>query len=321
MSLLEDALEVFRMVLDYFGVPPEMLVPVWDSRLCGQYRSVVRMIGSNLPLNPAPRVYFQIPLTTSRPHGYVDLPTETPAIPSFADVLWVLEDEGDGFAKSRHHLPAKTPARQRLRPAGARQMQPEALEKISALESELLKLRAQIATLVTATSGLSESHKAAGTPLMSPIPAAAALTSTPRCTPPPPPPLPPPSPCSATLSVTELIRRRKCAGKDADKKRIQAVPSLPSLLDVLKDLNQVKLRSVERSPGGTPVPRRRSRGGGATTPKDPASLIAEALKRKFAQHRHNLSDKENSLESSPFGSPDTPKMVHHARRSQTLLHL
>ncbi|KAM9779241.1 mitochondrial fission regulator 2 [Syngnathus typhle] len=311
MSLLEDALEVLRMVLDYFGVPPEMLVPVWDSRLCGQYRSMVRMIGSNLPLNPAPRVYFQIPLTT-----YADLPTEAPAIPSFADLLWVLEDEEDGFAKSRHHLPAKTPVRQRPRPA--RQMQPEALQKISALESELLKLRAQIATLVTATSGLSESHKAAGTPLMSPIPAAA-LTSTPRCAPPPPPP--PPPPCPAASSVTELIRRRKCGGKDADKKRIQAVPSRPSLLDVLKDLNQVKLRSVERSPGGTPVPRRRSRGGRATPPKDPASLIAEALKRKFAQHRHNLSDKENSLESSPFGSPDTPKMVHHPRRSQTFLHL
>uniref|UniRef100_A0A3Q2XZF1 Mitochondrial fission regulator n=1 Tax=Hippocampus comes TaxID=109280 RepID=A0A3Q2XZF1_HIPCM len=317
MSLLEDALDVLRLVLDYFGVPPEMLVPVWDSRLCGQYRSVVRMIGSNLPLTPAPRVYFQIPLHTSRQHAYS---TEIPAIPSFADVLWVLEDEGDTFAKTRHHLPPKTPGSVETRrppvpqprPAEVQKTQPEALQKISALERELVRLRAQIAAIVTTAAATDIPHNAAGTPLASPMPAAA-LTSTPRCAPPPPPPLPPLPPpplssCSSPSSATELIRRRKCHGKDADKKRLRDVQSLPSMLDVLKDLNQVKLRSVERSPGGTPVQRRRRIGGGAVA-KDPAALIAEALKRKFAQHRHNnSSDKENSLESSPFGSPDAPKV-------------
>lgn len=65
---------------------------------------------------------------------------------------------------------------------------------------------------------------------------------------------------------------------------------------------------LSRSPGGTPVTRRRSKGGAASL-SDPAALIAEALKRKFAQHRHNnSSDKENSLELSPFGSPETPKV-------------
>ncbi|XP_051908975.1 mitochondrial fission regulator 2 [Hippocampus zosterae] len=312
MSLLEDALDVLYLVLDYFGVPPEMLVPVWDSRLCGQYRSVVRMIGSYLPLPPTPRVYFQIPLHTSRQCAYS---TEYPAIPSFADVLRVLEDEGDTFAKTRHHLPAKTP----VRPPAP---QPEALQKISALERELVRLRAQIAAIVTAAD---VPRNAAGTPLASPMPAAA-LTSTPRCASPPPPLLPPPPPPppsshSSPSCGTELFRRRKCHRKDADKKRLRDVQSLPSMLDVLKDLNQVKLRSVERSPGGTPVQKRPSIGGGAIA-KDPAALIAEALKRKFAQHRHNnSSDKENSLESSPFGSPDAPKMFRHAGRSRALLHL
>lgn len=65
---------------------------------------------------------------------------------------------------------------------------------------------------------------------------------------------------------------------------------------------------VRRSPGGTPIRRRRSKGGAALL-SDPAALIAEALKRKFAQHRHNnSSDKENSLDLSPFGSPETPKV-------------
>lgn len=36
------------------------LVPVWNSKLCGQYRSIVRMIGTNLQLAPVPRVHFQV---------------------------------------------------------------------------------------------------------------------------------------------------------------------------------------------------------------------------------------------------------------------
>lgn len=68
------------------------------------------------------------------------------------------------------------------------------------------------------------------------------------------------------------------------------------------------LPCVFRSPGGTPVRRRRSKGVVASL-SDPAALIAEALKRKFTQHHlNNSSDKENSLELSPFGSPETPKV-------------
>lgn len=100
MSLVEDILHLLHIVLDYFGVSSDMvsahasirnpmklaykitklmdwvcesdkvgfslgvfvlqLVPVWDSQLCGQYRSIVRMIGTNLPLAPTPRVHFQV---------------------------------------------------------------------------------------------------------------------------------------------------------------------------------------------------------------------------------------------------------------------
>ncbi|XP_044025789.1 mitochondrial fission regulator 2 [Siniperca chuatsi] len=347
MSLAKDILDVLRIVLEYFGVPPDMLVPVWDSQLCGQYRSIVRMIGTNLPLAPTPRVHFQIPLLTYRPSGYVDITVDTPAIPSFADVMWVFEDEGDGSAKTRNHLlPRKgsTVNRDVVRYPGpvinqaqrggrsVRQTSdPDALKKITVLESELLKLRAQIAMIVTAApaSGLTESQNAPGTPLMSPPPHPA-LTSTPRCAaPPPPPPLPPPCPSASTetSSVLQLIRQRRKDEKDLNKgqdwglSRGSGVKGIPSMLDVLKDLNQVKLRSVERSPGGTPVRRRRSKGGAALL-SDPAALIAEALKIKFAQHRHNnSSDKENSLELSPFGSPETPKVPLHTRRSQGRLHI
>lgn len=339
MSLVEDVLDVLRIVLEYFGVSPDMLVPVWDSQLCGQYRSIVRMIGTNLPLAPTPRVHFEIPLLTYRPHGYDDVATETPAIPSFADVLWVFEDEGESFARTRNHLPPKkrsTVNRDTLTLLGRAPNQaqrggrpvrqttdPDALKKITALESELLKLRAQIAMIVTAApaSGQTNSQIAPDT-LMSPPPPPA-LTSTPRCAAPPPPPPPPPPPClgssTETSSVLELIRQRK-KDKDSSHSSGSEVKGLPSMLDVLKDLNQVKLRSVERSPGGTPVRKRRSKGGAALL-SDPAALIAEALKRKFAQHRHNnSSDKENSLELSPFSSPETPKVPLHNRRSQGRRH-
>ncbi len=179
---------------------------------------------------------------------------------------------------------------------------PDALKKITVLESELLKLRAQIAMIVTAAPasgsyslylvstsshttthkcvphvmfttradviilcsvnilpGLTESQNAPGTPLMSPPPPPA-LTSTPRCAAPPPPPPPPPPPCpdssTETSSVLELIRQRRKDEKDLDKGQLKPqdsglsrgpeVKGIPSMMDVLKDLNQVKLRSVER---------------------------------------------------------------------------
>lgn len=84
------------------------------------------------------------------------------------------------------------------------------------------------------------------------------LTSTPHraAPPPPPPPLPPPCPITSsteTLTVSELIRKRrkekdpdKVVGQDSVLKRGPDVKGMPSMLVVLKDLNQVKLRSVER---------------------------------------------------------------------------
>ncbi|XP_020494510.2 mitochondrial fission regulator 2 [Labrus bergylta] len=338
MSLVEDIVHVLHIVLDYFGVHPDMLVPVWDSQLCGQYRSVVRMIGTNLPLAPTPRVHFQVPLLNYRAHGHDDINVGTPSIPSFADVMWVFEDEGESFAKTRNHLPPKTQStvkgdvlrytRPNQSQRGGRSVrptaEPDALKKISALENELLKLRAQIAMIVTAAPD-SESCNSPAMALMSPPPPPT-LTSTPRCAPPPPPPPPPPcsNSSSESLSILELLRQRRNNGKELDKGQLRPqedIKGMPSMLDVLKDLNHVKLRSVERSPGGTPVRKRRSKGSLASL-SDPAALIAEALKRKFAQHRHNnSSDKENSVELSPFGSPETHKVPLHTRRSQGRLHL
>ncbi|RXN17989.1 mitochondrial fission regulator 2-like protein [Labeo rohita] len=293
MSLLEDIVDLLRCVLEYFGVPPDMLVPVWDSTYCGQYRSIVRMIGTNLPLSPQPRLRFQIPLQTFNRHGHIDVTVDTPAIPTFADVVWLVEDEGDCHTKLRNVVPLRkafeipslghersvsvsVPA-QRVLGQGT---QPEALQKISALEEELQRLRAQIALIVTAP---------------------------------------------AEVSVSDVIRQRQAAKKEklahCGPSAGTAAAALPSMLEVLKDMNQVKLRSVERSPGGTPVKRRRSKGVAYSS--DPAALIAEALKRKFAHKQRNDSfgKENNSAEPSPFSSPDTPRILPYTRRSQGRIHL
>lgn len=58
-----------------------------------------------------------------------------------------------------------------------------------------------------------------------------------------------------------------------------------------------------RSPGGTPLPRIKKT---IRSHWDPAAVIAEALKQKFASQRHDDSfDKENrSCDESPFSSPE-----------------
>ncbi|KAG7323724.1 hypothetical protein KOW79_013426 [Hemibagrus wyckioides] len=339
MSLLEDIVHLMRCVLEYFGVPQEMLIPVWESTLCGQYRSIVRMIGTNLPLTPYPRLHFQVPLQTIKRHGHIEVSVDAPAIPSLADVLWVAEDQGDTCTKFRNSvLPRKhgwsqgfeTPAAVCVRPvpaaprqqkshtAQASSAQPEAFQKIQALETELLKLRAQIAMIVTTPTVDNSLLNNPSTPCsLFPAPV---LSSTPfmaaQPPPPPPPPLPPPGVGSEQVSVTDVIKQRQAARKDKAGESEASSTTVPSMLDVLKDLNQVKLRTVERSPGGTPVRKRRSKG--TVSSSDPAALIAEALKRKFAHRlRDNSFDKENrSAEPSPFSSPDTPRIPLFKRRSQ-----
>ncbi|XP_006625949.1 mitochondrial fission regulator 2 [Lepisosteus oculatus] len=344
MSLFADLLDILRYILDYFGVPPDMLLPVWENQLCGQYRSIIRMIGTNLPLSPCPRVHFQIPLQACARPSTLNSSDENCAVPSFADVMWVAHDEGESYARLRnevHPLDGKpvafftapptclsVPSQHAQGVLEKKTTQPptnsDALKKITALEDELLRLRAQIAMIVTTPPGPLcseyESARAPGTPRMSRLPQV--LTSTPVPAPPPaPPPLAPPlppAPSCATpdLSVTDLIRQRRAASRTEQSHRERALPSsssLPSMLDVLKDMNKVRLRTVERSPGGTPVMKKDKK---IISSADPAALIAAALKRKFAhRYKEDSFDKENRpFETSPFGSPEIPRLPYQVTK-------
>ncbi|NXO61332.1 MTFR1 regulator, partial [Phainopepla nitens] len=277
---------------------------LWSSKRYGSSRSIVRKIGSNLSLIQCPRVHFQ--LVSHVTEGSSPAQLREDAVASFADVGWIAEEEGEVSTRLRSevwsraaqplpgegHDSRKSPDRQTSLqsppgeepvPRSTAMANEEALQKISALENELASLRAQIAKIVT----LQEQHiltTAVQSPLVS-----AAVPAPPPPPPPPPPPLPaPPLPgLGQSKSAIDIIRERKNKKMNAGQNVVEngpKKPEVPNMLEILKDMNTVKLRSVKRSSQGT-----KSK---VSEPADPATLIAEALKKKFAYRYQNDSQGE-----------------------------
>lgn len=44
---------------------------------------------------------IKIPLQTFNKHSHIDVSVDSPAIPTLADVLWLVDDEGDSYTKFR----------------------------------------------------------------------------------------------------------------------------------------------------------------------------------------------------------------------------
>uniref|UniRef100_A0A452UEC9 Mitochondrial fission regulator n=1 Tax=Ursus maritimus TaxID=29073 RepID=A0A452UEC9_URSMA len=149
----------------------------------------------------------------------------------------------------------------------------EALQKICALENELAALRAQIAKIVTLQE---QQNLIAG--LSYRIRYYATIKKKHQ------------SVSSAIDLIKERREKKACAGKSSPKK-----PDMPNMLEVLKDMNSVKLRSVKRSEQDIkPKP---------VDATDPAALIAEALKKKFA-YRYR-SDSQGEVEKGiPKPAPE-----------------
>ncbi|XP_019405758.1 PREDICTED: mitochondrial fission regulator 2 isoform X2 [Crocodylus porosus] len=283
------------------------VILVWQKKEYGSTRSIVRKLGTILSLQPCPRPHLQL-VQDMLPLDY-DAQSTTPTlvVPSLGDILWVANDEGQASTRFRaeswgkkksavHHNVPPTTASMPTVPKNRGQdnfVNEEAIKKISALEDELTLLRAQIAAIVAA-QGSRHGHFA--------IPS------------PPLPPPPPPSGFDVSNSAIELIKQRRAARKTAtiiDDTEHQRNKCVPSMMDVLKDLNKVQLRTVERSPGGTPLPRTKKR---RSLPLDPVSLLTRALKQKFAHQNYDddSSDKENrSFDASPFSSPEAPMVGRH----------
>ncbi|KAM4770994.1 mitochondrial fission regulator 2 [Rhinophrynus dorsalis] len=389
MSLLLDLL---RQLFEHLGIPVEQLVPIWEHytnrrrfvraleahlpsvlppgismqviqvlhrKEYGWTRSIVRVIGTLLPLDPCPRPHFQHVLRPGIVEQRVNGAVCRPGIPSLADVPLLTDDEVSSYTTFRHDLPGnraeeiKSFTRSRERNPGFLTMiagsgatdsgclapSENAIQKIAALEEELNQLRAQIAAIVAmqdtkSTPSCSETLCSFGSPTNTlPSPS---LTSTPLSaqlqqdsTPVPPPPPPPPPPPSAKLdsrkSAIDLIKERRASHNHSPNEKEMVLKDstakLPSMMDVLKGMNSIRLRAVERSPGGTPLTRK---GKKRHSLNDPAAIIAQALKQKFAHKINDDSyDKGNlSHEESAFSSPETPRFGRHllkpvGKRTQT----
>ncbi|NWI57624.1 MTFR1 regulator, partial [Calyptomena viridis] len=273
---------------------------LWSSKPYGSSRSIVRKIGTNLSLIQCPRVQFQLISHITEGNRPAQLGED--AVASFADVGWVAEEEGEVSTRlsevwsktaqplsgELHHsrkslhrqMSLQNPSEEPV-PRSTVMANEEALQKISALENELATLRAQIAKIVT----LQEQQNLT-TVGSSPVASAAAPVAPPPPPPPPPPPLPP-SGLQQSKSAIDLIKERKNKKTNSGQSVTENGPKkseVPNMLEILKDMNSVKLRSVKRSSEGT-KPK-------VADPADPAALIAEALKKKFAHRYRNDSQSE-----------------------------
>ncbi|XP_014781005.1 mitochondrial fission regulator 2 isoform X2 [Octopus bimaculoides] len=206
------------------------------------------------------------------------------------------------------------------------------LQKINEMQSEIEKLKEQIAmmcnTAAFKSEGTSSNHSTVSPTSQTHLPRTLVPPPPPppippvlRAAPPPPPPPPPPSALKTSDSSSKPNKEFMSLG-DMLKQRMASEGGLigglkststtgadkpPSMADVLKNLNSVKLKPVERSPGGTPL----KRSPLPCTTTDHQSIIANALKIKFSkinQHSPDHSQKRRSLNSPHWSSPSPPRV-------------
>ncbi|XP_042547799.1 mitochondrial fission regulator 2 [Dipodomys spectabilis] len=344
MSLI---LNILREILAYFGVPIDQVLLTWKNKnKYGSARSIVRIIGKILPLEPCQRPNFEL-----IPHlNSVESNNCGSVVPSFADILCVANDEEAGHLRYRkstwekedkefEFFPPLQPARFHLSPGQNMRMENDvpvskaAIEKLAALEDELTFLRSQIAAIVamkqlssgrnSGSCDLNEDSGVGGTPSSAQLRADPDPDPFPKsAVPPPPPPLPPHCPSlqppwsppiqsgstdvgDSDIPVTEVKRQHSSMRKNIyNHSPDQRNAGVPNMLDVLKDMDKVKLRAVERSPGGRPIHKKQRR----SSQWDPVSLISHALKQKFAfQQDDSFDTGDRSWEASPFSSPETSR--------------
>ncbi|KAK1894583.1 Mitochondrial fission regulator 1-like [Dissostichus eleginoides] len=270
------------------------VIPIWQNKPHGSARSFVRKIGSTLPLRPPQRACFQeLP-------GLPPLrPIQGPMVPTLADIAWIAADEEETYARVRSdsrplkhewrptpllvlHRNSSVPnfRREGKRLEGLRKPGVTAMNRTTALQDELSRLRSQIAKIVSSDSGSNPLTPDLLSPddtsmsfSMAPFeaapfqPAAAAAASfVIKLVPDPLPPV------SMTASATFDLDRPSMDFREAEEDTVSLSKStsFADVMDILKDMNRMKM-SKERY----------NRGCTSLREEDSASLISEALRKKF----------------------------------------
>ncbi|XP_027688787.1 mitochondrial fission regulator 1-like isoform X2 [Chelonia mydas] len=289
--------------------------PVWEPSLqpemetesnkpCGSSRSVVRRIGTNLPLKPCPRASFEVLPNIS--DLYLN---DGPPVPTLADIAWIAADEGETYARVRSDT---RPLKHKWKPSpffviqrnasvpNLRKQEEKllvlkkpglpALSRTTELQDELSHLRSQIAKIVAADPAsasltpdlLSPGSSNVSSPLpcfgssfqsttsfvISDITEEAELEI---------PELPSVSVlCSAT---SECCKPEPKDADEEDSVSLSKASSFADMMGILKDIHRMKQnKDLNRT---------------LLKEEDPAVLISEVLRRKFALKDEDVTVKEN----------------------------
>ncbi|XP_047143454.1 mitochondrial fission regulator 2 isoform X1 [Hydra vulgaris] len=269
----------------------------------GCQRSVVRYIGSNVPLKPSKRAYYQLFehsrrtiinsastfFITNLDHvrQHVDQ-VKHHVVPTLADIGQLVWDDINVFVNDEDDTSSDEEVNFKDAPSKPA-ISNEDPNKLSALEDELAKLRAQIAAIV---SNRNVPNPAA--------PSAQIAVVQPTSMLPPPPPPPPPLPIFKNANASAVCMPSIKVVNEENKS---------SMNDVLKGLSNVKLKNsnICRSPGGTPL----KKNDRLEDLSNPADIIAKALREKFQNsNMYRSPDGENSSLSdfspSPQKNPSRP---------------
>ncbi|XP_060938451.1 mitochondrial fission regulator 1-like isoform X1 [Limanda limanda] len=292
------------------------VIPIWQNKPHGSTRSVVRRIGSTLPLKPPQRACFQeLP-------GLPSLrPMTGPMVPTLADIAWIVADEEETYARVRSdsrplkhewrptpllvlHRNSSVPnfRREGKRMEGLKKPGATALNRTTALQDELSRLRSQIAKIVSSDSGSNPE-----TPdLLSPDDTSMSFSMAPFEAASFPPAataaasfvisdvteedeeeddeeddkdvvsvvseLVPDPPASMTASTTFDLDRPSMDFREAEEDTVSLSKStsFADVMDILKDMNRMKMSKD-----------RYNRGCTSLREEDSAILISEALRKKF----------------------------------------
>ncbi|KAK7495852.1 hypothetical protein BaRGS_00012842 [Batillaria attramentaria] len=312
MEGVEDAEDILTVALDYLRQMLHHLQEGWKRRNGINHRNFIRKMSNFLPPVKARRLHLQSNLlgsnrlTSTRFASLDNSLDSSVSCFSMDDGIWVEEDvehdlisivdwDRTNFTDAEpfsvcDNTTAATAVERSSTPlhflsgslaSTSQAPDPATLQKISMMEDELAALRKQIAALVLAQETAAKMQ---------------------------------------FVEAREVFEVALTAAETDEKESDKAKDGVIDMATILKDLGKVKLKPVERSPGGTPMQMKPKVCG-----TDPASIIAEALRKKFrnrVQHSPE-TDKENDHPDFDSGD-DSPKFKfgqHLLKRTQRRLSL